>query len=159
MRLVTARWDQLRRLTGSERRLLAKALLLLPLIALGLRLVGFRRFQTALARFAPVNGAPLAERADSMMRQARAAARMVRVAARYGPYRATCLRQALTLWWLLRRQGVASDLRFGARKEADQVEAHAWVELQGVALGEAEDIHQRFAPFDRAIVPMEVRPK
>jgi hypothetical protein len=159
LRSVIAKWDQLRRLTRSERRLFAKALLLLPLIDLGLRLGGFRRCQLALARFSPVNGADLPDRAEAMMLQARAAARMVRVAARYGPYRATCLQQALTLWWLLRRQGIASDLCFGARKEADQVEAHAWVELQGVALGEAEDIHQRFAPFDRAIVPMEVRPK
>lgn len=156
---MITRWDQLRRLTRSERRWLAKALLLLPLTALGLRLVGFKRCQTALARLAPVNGAHPTERADSLMRQARAAARMVSVAARYGPYRATCLRQSLTLWWLLRRQGIASDLCFGARKEAGRVEAHAWVELQGVALNEAQDVHQRFAPFNRAIVPMEARPE
>lgn len=78
---------------------------------------------------------------------------MVQAAARHGAYRATCLPQSLTLWWLLRRQGIKSDLRFGARKEAGRMEAHAWVELDGIPLNETLDVDQRFQPFERAVIP------
>jgi hypothetical protein len=80
---------------------------------------------------------------------------MVRLAARYGPYRATCLNQSMATLWLLQQQGITCDVRIGVRRESSQFEAHAWVEHQGEALNEGPDIHQRFVPFDR-IVPREV---
>ncbi len=75
---------------------------------------------------------------------------MVQAAARRGAYRATCLPQSLTLWWLLKRQGIEGDLRFGARKEAGRMEAHAWVEINGIPLNETLDVDQRFKPFESA---------
>jgi len=88
-----------------------------------------------------------------MAQNARITNVMVQVAARHGVYSATCLPQSLTLWWLLRRQGIESDLRFGARKEAERMEAHAWVELDGVPLNDTLDVDQRFKPFERAVIP------
>jgi Transglutaminase-like superfamily len=63
-----------------------------------------------------------------------AIARAVRIAATYGPYRATCLPRALVLWTLLRRRRLDGVLTIGVRKNHDGVEAHAWVMLNGVAL-------------------------
>jgi hypothetical protein len=59
---------------------------------------------------------------------------MVRLAAVYGPYHATCLPRAVVVWALLRRQSIDGELTIGVRKAADDLEAHAWVELDGVAL-------------------------
>jgi len=36
---------------------------------------------------------------------------------------------------------------FGARKEGEQIQAHAWVEVDGVALYEEDDLHERFSVF------------
>ena len=91
--------------------------------------------------------------AEIRLQNARATMRMVRAAAWHGPYHATCLPQSITLWWLLLRQGIESDLRFGARKEEGQLEAHAWVEFKGLPLNETERVRQRFAAFDRSIIP------
>jgi len=51
---------------------------------------------------------------------------------------------------MLARRGIASRLRIGVRKEsngAGGIVAHAWVEVDGVALGEPEAIAERFLPL------------
>ncbi len=78
-------------------------------------------------------------------------ARMVRLAARYGPHRANCLKQSLVIWWLLRQRGLETALRIGVRKEEEQFEAHAWIECLGRPLNEGADIHERFVPFDQIL--------
>jgi hypothetical protein len=146
-------WHKFRRLSGAERWLLLQALLLLPLTAQMLRWVGVRRWQSFLARLSQVKRIAGDTGYDSLIRRARLTARMVRVAAGHVPCRATCLYQSLTLWWLLRRQGVASDLRIGVGLKEGQFLAHAWVEFQGRVLTDAADVRQRFTAFDRAIEP------
>jgi len=53
---------------------------------------------------------------------------MVERAARNHLYPMTCLRQSLTLQWLLRRHGIESVLKFGVRREGFGIVAHSWVE-------------------------------
>jgi hypothetical protein len=78
----------------------------------------------------------------------RAIVRLAQGAAAWSWFHPTCLHRALTLWWLLRRQGVASELRIGVRKEQGRFEAHAWVERAGVALNDGSDVNVRFAAFE-----------
>jgi hypothetical protein len=151
-----ANWFRLWRLSSAERWLLAQALALLPLTALALWAVGFRRWQALLDRLSPAGAAAEGDEA-ALVRQGRAAARLVDAAARRGAYRATCLPRSLVLWWLLRRRGIAADLRIGVRKEAAEFQAHAWVEYRGTVLNDGTDVSERFARFDRAIVPAIVR--
>lgn len=73
---------------------------------------------------------------------------MVRVAAQRGLCRAKCLEQSLVLRWLLWRQGIDARIFFGARKEDEQMQAHAWVEVDGISLDDDNDAHQRFSPFE-----------
>ena len=58
---------------------------------------------------------------------------------------------ALALQTILRRRGIGADLRFGVRKAADRIEAHAWVEHQGMPLIDSSDIRERYSAFDDAI--------
>jgi aryl-alcohol dehydrogenase-like predicted oxidoreductase len=80
----------------------------------------------------------------------RMAVRMVNAAARYGGHRPTCLEKSLALWWLLRQQGTVSSVRIGARKVDGKLEAHAWVECEGVVLNEPREEHRHYATFDAA---------
>ena len=77
-------------------------------------------------------------------------AHLVNSADRYGFVQSSCLAKSLTLWWLLERQGIASHLRIGIRKENEKFEAHAWVEREGLALNEPEEHHRHYAAFDAA---------
>ena len=148
-------WRKVRLLSLRERLLLFESLLLLPINGLALRLVSFKRWQSVLAHLSRINNVSDDAQAESRIQDARATARMVRVAAWHGLYRAKCLPQSLTLWWLLRRQGIESDLRFGARKEGSRLEAHAWVEFGGIPLNESSDLYHRFSPFENSAIPAE----
>ena len=59
----------------------------------------------------------------------------------------TCLPRALALRKMLAQRGIPSALRIGVRKEAATIAAHAWVEVEGRAVGEPEAIAERFLPF------------
>jgi hypothetical protein len=52
------------------------------------------------------------------------------------PTRISCLQRALTVVFALRRRGYGADLRIGVRKIGSNLQAHAWVELDGVVCGE-----------------------
>jgi hypothetical protein len=75
---------------------------------------------------------------------------MVNAAVRNLWRRATCLEKSLAIWSLLGRQGVASQLRIGARNDNGKFEAHAWVEHNGIAINEPENLHRHYATFDTA---------
>lgn len=134
-----ARWRELP--TRDRWRLLGLALLL-PVISVQLRLFGYVRTLRWLER---TSGRATARIAN--LDQQQAAEHLVRLAAiagRHGAITATCLRQALLIYWLLRRSGLTPSLRIGVRRQVSGIDAHAWVELQGVALGQIELAHFPF---------------
>jgi hypothetical protein len=148
-------WEQLRRfsaLDGDARWMFVRAAVLLPLISLSLRIRGFRFTQGALqtlaggAKDAAVNRSSCRGCSSSLRLQS--AARMVRAAARRSLIKTGCLEESLALWFLLRREGIAADLRIGARKIAGNFDAHAWVECDGEALNQVEEVHRHYAVFD-----------
>jgi transglutaminase superfamily protein len=96
---------------------------------------------------------------DLVYRRIALTSRMINAADRHGLVHPSCLAKSLTLWWLLGRQGISSQLRIGIRKEKDAFEAHAWVEREGMALNEPEEHHHHYAAFDAAFaaLPKEER--
>ena len=142
-RLILAPWGKLYRLDRAERCLLTQALLLLPLTALALRCFGFRRLYPKAAVLWTAPGVTSVD-AEETLHRACTTARMVAIAARNCPAPTSCLERSLTLWWLLHRQGIASELCLGVRKAAGQFEAHAWVECAGRVLNDRADVQQRF---------------
>ena len=146
-------WRTWRGLTGREHWLALEAWLALPLIALALRVAGFKRVHGTLARW---NVDTLArwnvrtcERANVEALSALRVANVVDRVARRHPCRPTCLTRSLALWWLLGRRRIAAELRVGVRKEGGSLQAHAWVESCGQVLGEAGDVGDRFAALGR----------
>lgn len=139
--------DKLRRLTWREGLTLLAAMVLLPLTAVLLRVAGFRSV-CQLAAGPPVtdDGAvnPVIEA------RVRDTAQMVAAAAQYGPYRASCLPQSLVLQWMLRTQGVPTQLQIGVSTVAPDFAAHAWLEYRGTPLIDSPAVHDRFAVFERA---------
>ena len=59
----------------------------------------------------------------------------------------TCLRRSLVAQNLLAQQGIPVELRFGIKKDNDAFCAHAWLEYQGQAIGEAEQLTQAYQPL------------
>ena len=118
--------------------LLMRAWLLLPVMAIGLRTVGFPRLHAWAGRVRA--GAPPAQ----PMERAGQVAILVKMAAarHFGTY--ACLPRSLTLLRLLGQLGVESDLKLGVRRENGRVEGHAWIEFDGTAINEPGDPDEDF---------------
>lgn len=148
MSLSRGTWEKvakLRRLAGAERRLLLRAGVLLPLVDLGLRVLGFTRVRRLLARgTVPVAEAPAAAEGRN---EAETLAWAVAVAARHHLYPMKCLPRSLVLWRMLARRGIPSELCIGVRHDERGFRAHAWVEHAGRPLGEGEDGARPYAPL------------
>lgn len=144
-----SRWRRLARLSWSDRWILLQAFVWLPVIGASLRMCSFAALHAVLSRLPP--GRMKYSESTPRLEHARTVARLVRAAGAHGFYHATCLPESLVLWSILRRHGTEATLYAGVRKTAQRVEAHAWVTCDGVALNDDDDVHERFAPFNRAL--------
>jgi hypothetical protein len=148
---VWANWRRFRNLPALERVQILRAAAFLPLTEFGLRVLGFRRWKRLVERFSPpVPRRQMLEPA-AQLQMAERITRAASSAERYGPGTPNCLERSLTLWWLLRREGIGGELHIGARKSESRFEAHAWVELSGVVLNDSPNIHKHYARFDAPI--------
>ena len=154
-------FQKLQQLSGNERRLLTQALILLPLTFCGVYALGVSRWHRFLTQLVSLGvtskrsnnpnryvvGSAVVIADAEAMAEARAIARMVKIAAEQGVYQPKCLQETLVLWSLLRRNHIESEIRFGARKAGGELQAHAWVEVGGVALNEDSDVCVHFSPL------------
>ena len=134
--------DKLRALSFSEFLMLVVSVLTLPVVSVLLKLRGFRKTERFMAMFSRLGIQPEASpvRVDQ-------AARMVSIAAVRGPYKARCLEQAITVWWMLGVMGISSTIRLGIYKSGESVEAHAWVLHEGkIVIGQMNE-QKEFTPL------------
>jgi hypothetical protein len=111
-------------------------------------LVPFRLLQKILNRCFPP---PVIVTGQSQFREiiqsAKKVSLKVRAVSQYVPA-ATCLAQALTLQALLSREGIHSDLAIGvARGDEAGIAAHAWLEIDGMAIIGGEE-RERFTRLE-----------
>jgi Transglutaminase-like superfamily len=145
------KWRRFRNRPPDDRMSILRAALILPLTEIGLRLFGFRRWKELIEKFFLRPPHPKSLPVDAQRETALRAVRAVRSVELHGPTTPNCLERSLTLWWLLRRDGVEAELHIGARKQGAQFEAHAWVELRGQVLNDGPEVHQHYARFDAPI--------
>jgi transglutaminase superfamily protein len=136
-----------RALSKSDRALVIRAMFLLPIVATSLKTVGFRRTQLWLTRNSRGAIVPSTEQTRANVRRT---AQVVAVACRRQPLRSSCLPRTIVLWSLLRRRGIVTDIRIGARSNSQgEFQAHAWLEWNGEVLNDVADIGRQYRPFNR----------
>jgi hypothetical protein len=135
-------WQIWRFLSQQERAQWLQAWLLMPFVALGLRLFSLRRVQAMLYR--NIGGNPCREDLPA----AKAVVHLFHSAVRWSLLPTSCLARSLVLCWLLRNQSLEADLRIGVAILDGHFTAHAWVVHWGMAL-EDEEVNSHFVAFDR----------
>jgi hypothetical protein len=120
-----------------RRALLAEAVACLLAARLALFFIPFPRLARRLGTFVPPTDARVSQvRTATAPDQSRHAAEIgwaVTRAARYVPFKAVCLPQAMAARVMLERRGVKSVMHFGAAKGQDKpLNAHAWLDAAGV---------------------------
>ena len=141
---LAARMRKARGLSGREWWVLVYSSLLIPTVWVSLRMFGLPR--TLHWAQAPRSSGQTIE---SLALLPASLGRLVNVAARYGPIRAACLVRSLVLIRILSGRGVAGTLQIGVRKgRSSQLDAHAWVECDGVPVNDHPNVASDFAVFD-----------
>lgn len=140
MKAFRRRLSRARELTARQWSVLLGALFWLVVTDVALRVSGLHRVQRLL----------LPDERDVLSLQAGEIVRLVDMAVRRLPYSGTCLRRSLVLQRFLRREGIETDLRFGVRKRNGGLVAHAWLEHEGLPLGESAPVEERFAKLLQA---------
>lgn len=127
--------DKLQALSFSEFLMLGVSVLTLPIVSVLLKLRGFRKTERIMALFSR-----LGMQSETSSVRVGQAGRMVSIAAVRGPYKARCLEQAITVWWMLGLMGIRSTIRLGIYKSGESVEAHAWVLHEGqIVIGQMNE--------------------
>jgi len=135
---IFANWWQL---PLREKALLARFVFCLPWVSFALRFFGYLRTRNFLSRF--INQHVLHPANPGELLKAQRDAQLLAIAGRRGLISATCLRQSVLLEYYLKRQGLAAEIKIGVRKENDAFDAHAWVELNGIALAQDDISHHQ----------------
>jgi hypothetical protein len=55
-----------------------------------------------------------------------------------------CLDKSLALQRMLSRRKISSQIKIGVQKIQNETYAHAWVEVDGLPIGEVEDVARKF---------------
>jgi hypothetical protein len=137
LRLIRRLWLRFGQVDNRRRALLAEAVACLLAARLALIVMPFPRLARRLGTFVPPTDprampAKMAT-ADEQAPLAQEIGWAVTRAARYVPFRAVCLPQAMAARVMLRRRGVPSVMHFGAAKgTAKPLDAHAWLDAAGV---------------------------
>lgn len=132
-----------------ERRLLTAEALFLPLlISTGFRVLGVPRTQAWLRRWTRVGTAPEPTNPLHAVREARRAQLIVKRSTGVG---GSCLVRSFSLWALLLRRGLSTEIRVGLRRREGQIEGHAWIEYLCVPLNEDEKVLRSYEPYERPV--------
>ncbi len=125
----------------------------IPMIAIWLRISGFKKTQNRLKRWAYNNKLTSSCSANLEKTLFTSIQRAFRIALRNAPYKGNCLSQSLALWCQLQRIGITADLRIGTRKEQGKFAAHAWIEYDGIPVSDSVALNGSFQSFDESFEP------
>ena len=139
-----------RSLSRADYALLVRAFLRVGAVDLALRRRGFRQ---VVAQAQPAPAAVERPVTPDDLRRARRYARWIDSASRHHVVRARCLHRSLALHLWLREEGLPSELRIGVRKEADELRAHAWVQLAGQVINDWPAAVAPFRPLFTTAAP------
>ncbi len=143
--MKTTRWNKLLSLTFSEVCFLVEAAATVVGFDLAFRLFSSK---TCLALFERKAAFHRRQKGVNPQRMAW----FVKVADRYAPGKSSCLRQTAALAWLLRRRGIATNLRIGVARQEGKFTAHSWLESgEGELFGLSDT--DKYAPLSSPTFP------
>jgi hypothetical protein len=144
---MTSRIRKFSRLSHDRKLLLCKAMIWLPLIAVMLRIRGFRRTLMKVQS----RQVDLQEKfiTDDGLNQARMFAQLIEIADRNSVFNARCLTKSIVLIKFLHDQSIGGQLVLGARKTGEQFGAHAWVEVQGTKINDQDYRAPDYSAFQK----------
>lgn len=137
------------RLRWRHKLVLAQAMLAMPAVALLMRVMGYRPAKNLLWRLTARRAQnPSTPWSDPNLQNT---VQLAAFAADHTIGKPTCLTRSLVLWWMLRGQGIPTEIKIGvrpARAGGQKIEAHAWLEKDDRVLNDSPAAIRTYAVFD-----------
>lgn len=124
----------------TEKRLFFASVLLVPIVRIGLAVLGFQRMRRWLDKRSGADAAG-SDATPEIVEWA------VQSVAKRTLYDKPCLTQSLVVSHHLRRAGYDPVIRFGVRKSGEALDAHAWVELNGEVVSGGRRAPEIYTPL------------
>ena len=138
---MLAKLRTLRSLEPGQRGVLLQAFLLPAVVQVCFHTIGVSGTQARLRSWA-LRGRKEASPEQILVKLAR---RGTALSARLLRGDGTCLVRSMSIWALLLRRGVTTELRVGFRKKDDRIEGHAWVEYRGLPVNEDPAVAETYS--------------
>jgi hypothetical protein len=116
-------------LSPRDRWLLIYYVIMLIVVDLGLRFFGFQKMTSILSTQASKKMIQQQQTVEEV-EEVRHTASLVEIVANRGFFRATCLRQALLVYYLLLKKGIKTELRIGISNKTKSFKSHAWIKYK-----------------------------
>ncbi|MFC1500045.1 lasso peptide biosynthesis B2 protein [Candidatus Zixiibacteriota bacterium] len=145
MRSLTDRIGTFSRLTFTEQALFIRSWISFILVDLQLRFISSKQLLDRESGGRSGTGRIPEDETEAFISRT---AWLVERAGRFAPVRSTCLKESLILHRILDRHQISSDLRIGVLRTNGELQAHAWLERNGVPIFgyDPEDGYQPLAP-------------
>lgn len=140
-------------LPNQHKWILTKICVIVPLVQLGIKTIGFKHSFNTLKYFVKEAKTPEANIFTVINRHRN----FLYLYTKQFPFLGNCLARSLTLWLLLKNKGIDTELRFGMKKEDQKLLAHAWVEYLGSPLATDEEISENYSFFHESILTKLVK--
>jgi hypothetical protein len=128
--------------------LLLKLTLIVAIIEISLRLLGFKKVVALLLRFAKKT-----KSATDISEKIQKYKKLIFLVSRIFPFAGKCLARSLALWWLLRNSGIETELKIGMQKKDGKMAGHAWVEYQEKPLVFNQNVAYNYTVLDKLVLP------
>jgi hypothetical protein len=132
-----------RALPKTERNTLLTMMFALPFLEIALRLFGYGRTRRWIEQCTRQRAATANIKPDVIWCER--LAQLAAIAGEQGLIQATCLRQSLLVYGMLRWRGLTPDLVIGVQPTRSMPNMHAWVILDGAPLGQGTLQHVPFS--------------
>ena len=128
-----------------ELSILLHATLLLPVVTVMLRTKGFNWTRSHLHGKAFKN---IPTHCSDELLVAENITHLVSLSANNIPLKAKCLKRCLVSLWILAGKGIRANLMIGVNKDGADLDAHAWLELDGQVLNESQNTKNEYKVLD-----------
>jgi hypothetical protein len=114
-----------------------------------LLVLGYRRLMAAIFYFFPNKTAKYFLSNPSEVQQLKKLVNPIFKKIRNSKYWwSNCFSSSILLWFILRNQGLQTQVIIGTKKEGDTFKAHAWVECNHFPLNENKSVRTQYAVFE-----------
>ena len=142
------RFKQIRSLSYPNKWLLLQGLFLSCLLRLSFKLINFKKTIAILSRFKR-KGAAL--QVESTGHDVGLYRHLIILSYSFTPV-INCLSISTAYWWLMKKNGIVTDLKFGMRTEQEKLLAHAWLEYEGKSLTADVQVEKKYTVFKGSIL-------